>query len=145
LRDCDWVELLAGRVLSAHGEPDGVRVIVAERGSARVRELEVAWVINCTGPAPSNSAASNPAIGSLLVDGWLTPDELGLGLETTDDGAAISTQGQAADDLFVVGTLRKPGVWESTAVPELRAQAAVAAERVLTAIQLGARQTAAHI
>jgi len=34
-------------------------------------------------------------------------------------------------DLLVVGTLRKPSVWESTAVPELRVQAAVAAGEVL--------------
>jgi uncharacterized NAD(P)/FAD-binding protein YdhS len=34
-------------------------------------------------------------------------------------------------DLFVIGTLRKPSVWESTAVPELRNQAAAVAECVL--------------
>jgi uncharacterized NAD(P)/FAD-binding protein YdhS len=34
-------------------------------------------------------------------------------------------------DLFVVGTLRKPACWESTAVPELRQQAAAVAEGVL--------------
>jgi uncharacterized NAD(P)/FAD-binding protein YdhS len=33
--------------------------------------------------------------------------------------------------MFVVGTLRKPALWESTAVPELRGQAATVAERVL--------------
>ena len=32
---------------------------------------------------------------------------------------------------FVVGTLRKPAFWESTAVPELRQQAAIAARRAL--------------
>jgi uncharacterized NAD(P)/FAD-binding protein YdhS len=33
-------------------------------------------------------------------------------------------------DLFVAGTLRKPSFWESTAIPELRSQAAAVAERV---------------
>lgn len=93
--------------------------------------LEHAWVINCTGPAPSNSAASNPAIGSLLVDRWLRPDELGLGLETTAAGNAIDAEGREVADLLVVGTLRKPSVWESTAVPELCVQTAVAAGEVL--------------
>jgi uncharacterized NAD(P)/FAD-binding protein YdhS len=74
---------------------------------------------------------SNPVIGSLLVSGVLRPDELALGIETTRDGNAIAADGQVADDLFVIGTLRKSTDWESTAVPELRQQAAAAAEGAL--------------
>jgi uncharacterized NAD(P)/FAD-binding protein YdhS len=55
-------------------------------------------------------------------------DDLALGLETTPDGNAIDAHGQVAPDLFVVGTLRKPAHWESTAVPELRSQAAAVAD-----------------
>lgn len=131
LRDCDWLLRLAGRVVSVHAEVDSARLIVARRGDGKVVEIDAKWVVNCTGPAPSNSVASNPAIGSLLVDGWLKPDELGLGVETATDGAAIGGDGREATDLFVVGTLRKPAVWESTAVPELRGQAAVVAERII--------------
>jgi uncharacterized NAD(P)/FAD-binding protein YdhS len=93
--------------------------------------MRAGWVINCTGPAASNSAESNPAIGSLLVHGWVRPDDLALGLETTADGRAIDANGQTAADLFVVGTLRKPALWESTAVPELRNQAAAVAEQIV--------------
>lgn len=131
LRDCDWVSVVAGRVVSAQSDGDEVRLAVAERGSNRLLEIDAAWVVNCTGPAPSNSAAANPAIGSLLVDRWLRPDELSLGLETTATGNAVSEEGSEVPDLFVVGTLRKPLFWESTAVPELRVQAQVVAERAL--------------
>ncbi len=55
----------------------------------------------------------------------MCPDELGLGIETTIRGNAINARGEEIPDLFVVGTLRKPAFWESTAVPELRQQAAV--------------------
>ena len=41
-----------------------------------------------------------------------------------------SAEGAGVPDLFIVGTLRKPAYWESTAVPELRSQAATAAEGV---------------
>lgn len=34
-------------------------------------------------------------------------------------------------DLMVVGTLRKPMAWESTAVPELRSQAAAVADQIV--------------
>jgi uncharacterized NAD(P)/FAD-binding protein YdhS/predicted metal-dependent enzyme (double-stranded beta helix superfamily) len=134
LRDCDWVRRVAGRIVSVQADATSVRVAVCERTTERLVEINAAWVINCTGPAPSNSAASNPAIGSLLVDRWLRPDELGLGLETTAAGNAIDAEGREVADLLVVGTLRKPSVWESTAVPELRVQAAVAAGEVLKRI-----------
>ncbi len=117
-------------------EETGVRIFVRERGDDRLREMHAGWVINCTGPAASNSAESNPAIGSLLVHGWVRPDQLALGLDTTTEGNAIDAHGQPLHDLFVVGTLRKPALWESTAVPELRNQAAAVADSVLAHVRL---------
>jgi uncharacterized NAD(P)/FAD-binding protein YdhS len=125
------VRMLAGRVESAQANDDGVRLVVAERGTGRRVEADASWVVNCTGPLPSNTVESNPVIGSLLVAGLLRPDELALGIETTRDGNAIAADGQEVADLYLVGTLRKSTDWESTAVPELRQQAATAAEGVL--------------
>jgi uncharacterized NAD(P)/FAD-binding protein YdhS len=128
------VRIVAGTVAAAQAADDGVRLFVRERGEERLIELRAGWVVNCTGPAASNSAESNPVIGSLLVHGWVRPDELALGLETGADGNAIDAAGRPAQDLFVVGTLRKPAFWESTAVPELRNQAAAVAECILRAV-----------
>jgi uncharacterized NAD(P)/FAD-binding protein YdhS len=125
------LSVLAGSVASARADGDGVRLVVRERGSDRLIDVRAAWVVNCTGPAASNSAESNPVIGSLLVHGWLCPDELALGIETSSDGAAMAADGRAVPDLFIVGTLRKPAFWESTAVPELRNQAETVAACVL--------------
>lgn len=136
LRDCDWARVEAGHVMSAQSDGQNVRLVIAQRGTGRLLEIEADWVINCTGPAPSNSASANPAIGSLLVDGWMRPDPLGLGIETTPGGCAIGADGSEVADLLVVGTLRKPDFWESTAVPELRGQAAQAAEQSLLALGL---------
>jgi uncharacterized NAD(P)/FAD-binding protein YdhS len=129
LLQCRQVQMIAGRVESAQAENDQVRLIVRERGTERLIALQSGWVINCTGPMPCNSPESNPVIGSLLVDGWLRLDELALGIETSPDGNALDVVGQQVPDLFVVGTLRKPALWETTAVPELRSQAATIAER----------------
>lgn len=131
MRDYDQVSSIAGRILSVVGTEDGVQMVVAGRGDDGPTTITADWVVNCTGPAPSNCAAANPAVGSLLVDGWLRPDELGLGIETVGDGNAIDRQGNEVPDLLVVGTLRKPALWESTAVPELRGQAAVVADRLV--------------
>ena len=118
------VRLVAGRVESAQAEGEVVRLVVRQRGRDRLIEMNASWVINCTGPLPSNTVESNPVIGSLLVSGVLRPDELSLGIETTLNGNAIAADGQEVADLFLVGTLRKSTDWESTAVPELRNQAA---------------------
>jgi uncharacterized NAD(P)/FAD-binding protein YdhS len=125
------LRIVAGRVESAAAEGDVVQLRLAQRFSGQALPFCADWVVNCTGPTPSNSAEANPAIGSLLVDGWLRPDELALGIETALTGEAIAANGQVVSDLFVVGTLRKPAVWESTAVPELRVQAATAAQYAL--------------
>jgi uncharacterized NAD(P)/FAD-binding protein YdhS len=137
LRDQGLVRIIAGSVASAQADED-VRLYVRERGQERLLEVRANWVINCTGPSASNSAESNPAIGSLLVHGCVRPDELGLGLDTASDGNAIDADGHVASDLFVVGTLRKPSLWESTAVPELRNQAAAVADLVVSRVAQGA-------
>src|SRR5262249_34556508 len=125
------VRLVAGPVESVRVEGDAVRVAMRERLTDQLIETSAGWVINCTGPVPSNSVESNPVIGSLLVRGWLRLDELALGLETTLNGNAIDARGREISDLFIVGTLRKPASWESTAVPELRNQAAGVAEQAI--------------
>ena len=80
-----------------------MRLVVRPRGSDRPIESDAAWVINCTGPTPSNCAESNPVIGSLLVHGWLLSDELALGIETSPEGHARDADGRIVPDLFVVG------------------------------------------
>jgi uncharacterized NAD(P)/FAD-binding protein YdhS/predicted metal-dependent enzyme (double-stranded beta helix superfamily) len=125
------LRVVAGRLEAVRATEELVNLTVRPRGTDRPTAVAAAWVINCTGPLPSNSVEANPVVGSLLVSGFLRPDDLLLGVETTADGQAVAADGRPVEDLFVVGTLRKPADWESTAVPELRQQAAGAAEKLL--------------
>ncbi len=131
LRADGQIEIIAGNVVAAQAQEEEVRMLIRKRGHDRSTELHTRWVINCTGPTASNFAEANPVIGSLLVHDWVQPDELSLGLKTDDDGCAIDASGHILEDLIVVGTLRKPASWESTAVPELRSQAETAAKHIL--------------
>jgi len=139
------VRIVAGRVELARADERGIDITIREREGERLHDLRAGWVINCTGPSPANDARSNPVIGSLLVHGWLCSDELLLGIETTARGNAVDASGDEVGDLFIVGTLRKPAFWESTAVPELRSQAATVGERVAELLINRARQLAAHL
>lgn len=131
LMDADLVSLCPGKVVQVQGGASQVSVRVADRRQSRWTDLTAGWVLNCTGPLASNSADSNPAIASLLAQGWIVPDSLRLGIQTSAEGLAVTSAGAVLPDLVIVGTLRKPQSWESTAVPELRVQAADAARRAL--------------
>ena len=128
------VRILAGRVIKVHADADRLLIDVRRRGDGTPTQLTAGWLVNCTGPTPSNRAEANPVIGGLLVNGEMRVDELALGVETAPDGTAVGREGTATAGLFVVGTLRKAGLWESIAVPELRQQAAQAAERIIAGL-----------
>lgn len=131
------LQVVRCRVERAQAFEDGVDLTVHawRRGQTQqTRVFRAAWVINCTGPAPSQQGDADPAVRSLIDSGLARPDPLGLGLETSSEGELVDRGGRPQEDLLVVGTLRKPALWESTAVPELRGQAATAAQRALQAL-----------
>lgn len=130
LRDAGQLRIHAARLDSYHPTADGVRVRIRRRGVDAVETLEVARVINCTGPDTNLARVRDPLVQNLRQQGMIRPDDLGLGLDTTESGAVIDASGSASRDLFLVGPLRKGQLWEHTAVPELRAEAVTMAERL---------------
>jgi uncharacterized NAD(P)/FAD-binding protein YdhS len=96
---------------------DGTGLVATAASGARWR---VATVINCTGPG---SAARTPLGHRLLADGLARPDPLGLGLEVDAGGHLVSRSGEAQRRVVVIGPPRRGQWWETTAVPEIRAQA----------------------
>lgn len=97
-------------------------------------------IVNCTGPLTDVRQSADPLIRALVQRGTAAPDPLRLGLDTTPDGALLDAGGEVVDGLFVVGPPRKGTLWESTAIPEIRAQAAQIAVRISGQIAA----TAAH-
>jgi uncharacterized NAD(P)/FAD-binding protein YdhS len=123
LRDVQ-VDVLCGRILAMQNSLD---VVWRPRGRDEVRTLHVARAINCTGPASDYAKLDLPLVVQLRRAGWLVPDPLRLGVETADDGRLVGQDGQPVDGLFTLGPLRRPALWESTAIPEIREQAAALA------------------
>ena len=87
--------------------------------------------MNCTGPETDVRKIEDSLITNILWRGLINPDELGLGIQVTLDGQVIDSAGNTAENFYAMGALRKGRLWETTAVPELRAQAAALAERLL--------------
>lgn len=123
------LEVLAGRVVG-HEEVDGVMRLALRLRDGSSRAVAAARVIDCTGPCCDVTKAADPLLSSLLDQGLGRPDPLRLGLDTDWDGALIDRAGDVQPRLFTLGPLRKGTLWECTAVPEIRVQAAQLAERI---------------
>ncbi|MGD0381458.1 MAG: FAD/NAD(P)-binding protein [Acidimicrobiales bacterium] len=106
--------IVAGAVRSARATPGGIEVTVAGR------QLRFGAVVNCTGPSADVRRTRHPLVRRLLDRGVAHPGPLALGLDTDEHGSVPGTH----DALWVVGPLRRGQRWETTAIPEIRAQAA---------------------
>src|SRR5205823_4873365 len=133
LRTRDRLRVYAGRVHSFVVEGDAAGALYHARGERQTRELRVARVINCTGPASQLCEVRNPLVESLLAQGLARPDALSMGFMTDRDGALL---GAARGLLFTLGTLRRGELWETTAIPELRSQARTVAQRLVDDLAL---------
>ena len=90
--------------------------------------MTVGAVINCTGPV--GDANADPLLKELLACGLARGGDVGLGLDTADDGRILGATGRRAP-LWTLGALRRGNLWESTAMPEIRSQAADVAQAVV--------------
>jgi uncharacterized NAD(P)/FAD-binding protein YdhS len=109
------------------------RLTVADGGLAAVDVASADAVVNCTGPLTDISRSADPLLQALQGRGLVVPDPLRLGLDATPAGEVIGADGVVVPGLFAVGPPRKGVLWESTAIPEIRTQAAEVARLVLRA------------
>ncbi len=123
LRRDGRLALQAGRVTAAFDRGDRAEVHIERRGSTTTSTLYASHVVNCTGPRLRLLENPAPLVLDLEQKGLCRPDPHRIGVETTEDGALVDASGTTSRLLFAVGTLRRGTVWESNAIPELRAQA----------------------
>jgi len=96
------------------------------------------WLINATGAAADVTASTDPLLRGLLDSGLARPDPR-LGLEAGPGGALLAASGTPNDRIFTLGPPLR-GLWyETTAIPEIRTQAAALALRLGAAAAVPAR------
>ncbi|GIJ68248.1 FAD/NAD(P)-binding protein [Virgisporangium ochraceum] len=104
----------AARVEHAAAGPRGVSVTV----DGRARRF--AAVVNCTGPG---SPLRHPLVADLVAAGTARSGPHGLGLDTDEAGRLTDHAGRPWRAVHVLGPARRGRLWETTAVPEIRAHA----------------------
>lgn len=112
------VETLAGRIVKT---ADDGTVAIRMRGGKQILDIKAALVLNCTGPSYRRMVDENPLLRSLKEQGCIKAGPLGLGIATPDGGG-----------VHAIGTVLLGERLETTAVPDLRGQAAELAKQLIT-------------
>ena len=130
------VQLRVGTVREIVPDGNYLRVRVRPHGTAGCW-LRAHHVVSCAGPLLDYDRINMPLVISLREAGHLTPDPLHLGLCTDARGALLGADGVASPTLFTLGPSRRPAYFESTAIPELRLQAAALAMELAKLLSCG--------
>jgi uncharacterized NAD(P)/FAD-binding protein YdhS len=105
--------VLPGGIASTTETTGGVEVTLSDRVT------RVAAVVNCTGPTADVTRTPHSLVRRLLDRRLARPGPLNLGIDTDEKGCLPNTD----NALWLVGPLRRGRHWETTAIPEIRAQA----------------------
>ncbi|MEV4412083.1 FAD/NAD(P)-binding protein [Catellatospora sp. NPDC049609] len=126
LRERGELRVRAAELCGLEAVDAGVRVVLRERHDGAITATRFAAVINCTGPG--RLVESDALVRSLVAEGMARPGPYRLGLDTDPHGALLRRDGSAHPALWTLGPTRRGVLWETTAAPEIRAQARALAE-----------------
>jgi uncharacterized NAD(P)/FAD-binding protein YdhS len=138
------LKFYAGRVQVLEANADGVQALIRRRATIQHVSLNVAKVINCTGPRTDYTKYQHPLLIHLLARGLIDHDLLALGINALPSGEVVRYRGEPLGRIFTLGAPMKGVLWESTAVAEIRVQACDLAEKLLATLAVSERTAAAR-
>jgi len=123
--------VIGGRVVGFEPAGEKVAIRYLARGDGKERHLPVDAVYECRGRATNVEETDNPVLRQLLAAGAARPDALGLGLDVGEDCAVTGRDGARSARIRAVGPITSGTFWEIVAVPDIRRQVAMLADRLL--------------
>ncbi len=124
----------AGRIQTCSESCNQLTVTIRARETQTDIVLHVNRIINCTGSNSNYRKLQHPLLLSLQEQRLMRVDTLSMGIDTAGNGALIDADGKISEILYTLGTPRKGNLWETTAVPEIRLQAASLAQELLKSV-----------
>ncbi|MFZ1161730.1 FAD/NAD(P)-binding protein [Mycobacterium sp.] len=117
----------AGEVadVSLHGK--GVQLVVTTSDGS-VRRRGDAVVVATGGAWDRRSLHRSPLWVNLLANDVASLHPCGVGVRLDADGHLIDGSGHTVPNIVCIGSIRQGELWETTAIPEIRTQAAAIAE-----------------
>lgn len=118
------LELLAATPLAVERCGAGFRVLLHPRGGPASRRItrEVASIVNCTGPGHRSVVERHPVLRALHAAGALEADPVALGIAVDMCSRVIPPNGNAWENLFVVGPLARGTHGELMGLPQVSTQ-----------------------
>ncbi|GJE01251.1 FAD/NAD(P)-binding protein [Methylobacterium isbiliense] len=129
--------VLRARVEAVADRPGYAEVTLRERGPAGTSRIEAQRIIDASGVGRV-ADTDDLLLRRLMAHGLIQPDTFGLGLAVTDDFTLVDQHGGSHRPLWTLGPLLRGTLWECTAVPDIRFQAAALARTVSERLQQGA-------
>jgi uncharacterized NAD(P)/FAD-binding protein YdhS len=120
----------AGKILSVEATGRGALVTWRPRGEDAARSLDVARIVNCTGPEVEIGRAGDPLLNRLLATGRIRPDACRIGIDVDEVWRVRGGDGRASETLSAIGPFTRSAVWEIVAVPDIRVQVQQLAARL---------------
>jgi uncharacterized NAD(P)/FAD-binding protein YdhS len=128
-RKAGALQVVAARPVKSMRRGDAIEVQLRRRDGADATLL-VDRVINCMGIQERYAESSRPLIRDLVSTGLASPNDLGTGFRSDEHGALVDADGRPSLTLFTLGPPRRGELFETTAVPEIRVQAAALARHL---------------
>jgi len=136
LRIDNKLHIFAGNLLNIVEQGDTIKVSFYNKKTRQIQEIIVSRVINCTGPESDIMRLEKNFLKNCVVKGIACQDSLKLGINA--DPATlrvIDRDGQTHPHLFTIGSNLRGILWETTAVNEIRQQAEVLAQTILSTLK----------
>jgi uncharacterized NAD(P)/FAD-binding protein YdhS len=116
------VQAIAGRLRETSTRGTAIQARIALRQGGE-RLLEIDRIVSCTGIQENYKESPRSLIRRLIDKGLASANDLGTGFRADCHGALIDANMRASSSFFTLGPPRRGEVFETTAVPEIRAQA----------------------
>jgi len=123
LTNCGQLRLITGRLRRVDRQNSILSATISHHKTGDGVYVYPRWILNCTGPNTDLHTSDAPLLRQLFADGHLTTDPLRMGLNTAPNGAVINHIGMPSEVIYTLGSLRRGGLFESTAIHEIRQQA----------------------
>lgn len=128
------LEVLAASLQSSRAADGALAVTFRRRHHAEAQTRRFDRIVITTGPGHGDVTRTDPLMASLVADGQIRPDDLGLGILTAPDSRAIGADGRTRDALFIAGPLGRATFGELMGLPEVTASAERVADGVAQAV-----------
>lgn len=139
------LEVVKGRFLSAERRGERLFAEILRPGWDEPGPFKADVIYDCRGVRRRSDQALDGLAGSLVESGAARMEKLGLGLEFDRYCALVDDAGDPSARIYGIGPVTLGTFWESIAVPDIREQARLIADRIASGGRTAARSSAARL